>query len=489
MSDSNEKPRGSFQKISAFPSESSAVDPLSTDQDYGYKPLSILAIFGAVLGGLFVITMVVGFSAAFIFGTPWIMPPWIVVWPAASILLSFLAYTQIKASENTLGGEKLSLWAIRITALFILCYLANYAGTYFAVRNQAGTFAKQWLEIVAKGETDKAFLLTLKPPRPSEDSNLRTTFEITYNIASDPLSKGAYSSFKSKDFIRLVQSGSENTTKFVLKSSSSPIYEMGGYLVRLIYQVDIPDGTLEVALTALGVESPTGAFKGRQWQIILDGSGLQGKLKPNPESIKKFELSLSAIEFVSKWCMAVSNKIWDPAVFGVIPLDARQPLLNGAAPTLPLGLSLVGGALAQAAESNEHKLFLQACQILFDGKFVKVSDNFWSDPTMKPAILAAVSRAFNPLADHTPTQQISGNSEWLQVESGVIPRFKRTGNKVEFEFDCKLLLFPKYLVQASLIVESENTDDAKLALTQWHVRDIILQRGGSMPVPGPKPGR
>lgn len=150
---------------------------------------------------------------------------------------------------------------MQITAIFILCYFANFAGTYFAVRNQADTFVKQWLGIIAKGEIDKAFLLTLKPPRPSDDSNLRTTFEITYNIAADPIAKGAYSAFKAKDYVRLIQFAGDASTKFGLKSASSPVYEMGGYLVRLVYQVDLPDGQMEVAVTALGQESPTGGSK------------------------------------------------------------------------------------------------------------------------------------------------------------------------------------------------------------------------------------
>lgn len=189
------------------------------------------------------------------------MSPWVIFWPAFSILLSFFAYSRIRASSNTLGGEKLSLWSMQITAIFILCYFANFAGTYFAVRNQADTFVKQWLGIIAKGEIDKAFLLTLKPPRPSDDSNLRTTFEITYNIAADPIAKGAYSAFKAKDYVRLIQFAGDASTKFGLKSASSPVYEMGGYLVRLVYQVDLPDGQMEVAVTALGQESPTGGSK------------------------------------------------------------------------------------------------------------------------------------------------------------------------------------------------------------------------------------
>ena len=487
MSDSTEKPKGSSGKYSSFPGEPVFTDSIPSDQDDGYKSVSILAILGAVLGGLFVLTLSGGFVAAFLVGTPWIMSPWVIFWPAFSILLSFFAYSRIRASDNTMGGEKLSLWSMQITAIFILCYLANFAGTYFAVRNQADTFVKQWLGIISKGEIDKAFLLTLKPPRPSEDSNLRTTFEITYNIAADPLAKGAYSAFKAKDYVRLIQFAGDTSTKFSLKSASSPVYEMGGYLVRLVYQIDLPDGMMEVAVTALGQESPTGGFKGRQWQVIVDGSGMTQKLKTNDESRKKFELSVSAMEFASSWCMAVANKVWEPAVYGMAELKDRQQILKGFVPTIPLELGVVGGALLQAAESPERQAFLAASQQLFDGKFVRVGENFWSDPIMKVGILDLLSKAFRPMTDHTPSMQISGGGAWIRVENGTVPRYRNEGGKIEFEFDCLILLFPKYLVQAAFVVTGEEKADENTP-PDWKVKEIVLYRGVSMPVAAPKPG-
>lgn len=487
MSDSTEKPKGSSGKYSSFPGEPVFTDSIPSDQDDGYKSVSILAILGAVLGGLFVLTLSGGFVAAFLVGTPWIMSPWVIFWPAFSILLSFFAYSRIRASSNTLGGEKLSLWSMQITAIFILCYFANFAGTYFAVRNQADTFVKQWLGIIAKGEIDKAFLLTLKPPRPSDDSNLRTTFEITYNIAADPIAKGAYSAFKAKDYVRLIQFAGDASTKFGLKSASSPVYEMGGYLVRLVYQVDLPDGQMEVAVTALGQESPTGGFKGRQWQVLVDGSGLTQKLKTNDESRKKFELSVSAMEFASSWCMAVANKVWEPAVYGIAELKDRQQILKGFVPTIPLELGVVGGALLQAAESPERQAFLAASQQLFDGKFVRVGENFWSDPIMKVGILDLLAKAFRPMTDHTPPMQLSGGGAWIRVENGTVPRYRNEGGKIEFEFDCLILLFPKYLVQAAFVVTGEEKADENTP-PEWKVKEIVLYRGVSMPVAAPKPG-
>ena len=487
MSDSTEKPKGSSGKYSSFPGEPIFTDSIPSDQDDGYKSVSILAILGAVLGGLFVLTLSGGFVAAFLVGTPWIMSPWVIFWPAFSILLSFFAYSRIRASDNTMGGEKLSLWSMQITAIFILCYLANFAGTYFAVRNQADTFVKQWLGVIAKGEVDKAFLLTLKPPRPSEDSNLRTTFEITYNIAADPLAKGAYSAFKAKDYVRLIQFAGDTSTKFSLKSASSPVYEMGGYLVRLVYQIDLPDGMMEVAVTALGQESPTGGFKGRQWQVIVDGSGMTQKLKTNDESRKKFELSVSAMDFASNWCMAVANKVWEPAVYGIAELKDRPQILKGFVPTIPLELGVVGGALLQAAESPERQAFLAASQQLFDGKFVRVGENFWSDPIMKVGILDLLAKAFRPMTDHTPPMQLSGGGAWIRIENGTVPRYRNDAGKIEFEFDCLMLLFPKYLVQAAFVVTGEEKADENTP-PDWKVKEIVLYRGVSMPVAASKPG-
>ena len=62
MSDSTEKPAGASGKYSSFPGEPVFTDSVPSDQDDGYKPLSILAILGAVLGGPFVLTLGGGFG-------------------------------------------------------------------------------------------------------------------------------------------------------------------------------------------------------------------------------------------------------------------------------------------------------------------------------------------------------------------------------------------------------------------------------------------
>ena len=106
---------------------------------------------------------------------------------------------------------------------------------------------------------------------------------------------------------------------------------------------------------------------------------------------------------------------------------------------------------------------------------------------MKAGILEYLSKAFKPMTDHTPTAPISGGSEWIRVETGIVPRYRNTDGRIEFEFDCLLLLFPKYLVQATFVVVGEDKAGAD-STPDWWVKEIVVNRGVSMPVAAPKPG-
>ena len=106
---------------------------------------------------------------------------------------------------------------------------------------------------------------------------------------------------------------------------------------------------------------------------------------------------------------------------------------------------------------------------------------------MKVGILDLLSKAFRPMTDHTPPMQLSGGGAWIRVENGTVPRYRNDAGKIEFEFDCVILLFPKYLVQAAFVVTGEEKADGN-APPDWKVKEIVLNRGVSMPVAAPKQG-
>jgi len=478
---------GKPAKFSSYPGDMAESDAMSIAQDSGYRPLSIPAILAAVLGGLYAVAFLGGFAASFMLGTPWLMPVWSLAWPILVLLVAGWSLVNIRSSDNSLGGESLAIWTLRITSILILCYLAHFAATYFAVRAQGDYFGRQWVSLLTQGEVDRAFLLTLKPPRPAEDANLRTTLEITYNIAPDPSSKGPYSNFKGKEIVRLLQSGGSDT-KLTLKSTSSPTYEMGGYLVRLVYHVEIPDGEFDLGLVALGMESPTGAFKGRQWQVLLDGTGMAGKMKPREETRRKLELTLLSAEFAQKWCQAVVTKNWNFAVPAILPGELQEKALKGATQSkYSLELQALAGALLQVEESEDKKLFLRAAQDLFSGKLAKPSDKFWSDPTLKQAILDELKLAFSPMTEYKVPGNVMGGSEWIRVEANIIPKFTREGDKVTFSYECMMLLFPRFQLLGTIVVEGREDSDPSKPVN-WHIKEVLVHRAVTMPASMKKGG-
>ncbi|MSR32859.1 MAG: hypothetical protein EXR99_15295 [Gemmataceae bacterium] len=473
------------RKYSSFPGEIPPPTPdLAAHQDAGYKPLSILSILGCIVGGLFCVSMVAGFTAAFVFNTPWLMPPWILFWPGLAILLCAMGYQRARASENTLGGEKLAHWGMRLTGLFILCYLAHYSAIFFAVRSQADQFARQWMAILGKGELDKGFLLTIKPPRPPEDAQVRSTLEITYNAAMDPLSKGVYSGFKARELVRLMQLSGGKVQSLVLKSASAPAYEGGGYQVRLIYHIEGPDGSFEPSITVLGMESPTGAFKGRQWQVLLESTGMNQRLRPKDGTRRKLEHLVLAVDFAQKWTFAAAHKIWEIVIPGTLSGPEKALAEKGAVGfTLPPALTALGGGSTFAAETPERRAFLQQANAVFEGKLYKLAPDFWSDSKMKDSIMEDLRVSFRPTTNSIPAGPLLGPSEWIRIDPAVIPDYQQEGNKIRIGFDCLILLFPRYQIFATLYLEGEDLGENQKI--DWRVAEISVTRGASMPGGGP----
>src|SRR5438094_859508 len=83
--------------------------------------------------------------------------------PVAAVLCCWIARGQIQRSEGTLSGSALAGWGIGLTLVFGLNYLAYYASTTFAIRQQAREFTREWLEMLKQGKVDEAFLRMIPP--------------------------------------------------------------------------------------------------------------------------------------------------------------------------------------------------------------------------------------------------------------------------------------------------------------------------------------
>src|SRR5262245_12664191 len=147
-----------------------------------YRPLSGLAVTGFALAAVYAAVVVGGaVISLFVSHTPLLLPGWTVLLPVTALVLSWAARGRIRDAEGTRTGAALAGWGVGLSFAVGLSYLAYYAATFFAVKSQAADFADGWIRRVRDGQLDRAFLLTVRPPRLAENApELRSTLENLY---------------------------------------------------------------------------------------------------------------------------------------------------------------------------------------------------------------------------------------------------------------------------------------------------------------------
>jgi hypothetical protein len=239
-----------------------------------YQSFSLLAAAALALAIIYAVTISVGTLVALYQRAPLLVPLWTFLLPAAALLLCWVARAQIQRSEGTLIGLSLTRWGVALSLVFGLCYAMYYTATAMAVRQQANDFARKWLEELRKGEVDRAFWLTLKPPR---SGFKRQALEESQINSPEFTSPNTLSGFHLLDFVRLLRE-SGTTAAIELRGVERWSYEKGGHQVSLLYQITSPIADCSVLVTVHGIEVREKESEGRQWYVMMDGTGL-----PKPE--------------------------------------------------------------------------------------------------------------------------------------------------------------------------------------------------------------
>src|SRR5947209_15798016 len=140
----------------------------------GYRPLSGFAIAGFLLACLFGLMVLVVAAVALVKGEPFFYPAWVMLLPAAGLVISLVARSQVRSAEGTRAGEGLARAGIWISVLTGLGYLVYDRVTGLAVTSQANAFLMEEREEsgffphLIKGSTSltdfyAAFLLSQPP--------------------------------------------------------------------------------------------------------------------------------------------------------------------------------------------------------------------------------------------------------------------------------------------------------------------------------------
>jgi hypothetical protein len=295
----------------------SGLDRLPGGEADAYRPLSLLAIIGLGLAVLHAGVILMMATASFFSRSPFLLSFAWILWPLAALAVCWVARTQIQTSEGTRSGIELTTWGIGLSLGVGILYWAYYTATVLAVRTQACETAEQWLALIRNSQGDpaeleKAFALTMPPGTLRVDSpEFRSQLENSYNNppaeAQSPL--GAFTSFCQQDYVRFIQEGGPQQSRWNLQQIEEWSATGSGYRVRMRYRVQTPAAAFDLVVVADGVWPP-GASR-RQWYVRLYRD------KDNPEFATERARD-SALTFTELGERLFGSKGWsdDPAAGG-----------------------------------------------------------------------------------------------------------------------------------------------------------------------------
>jgi hypothetical protein len=406
--------------------------------------------------------------------------------PVAGVLCCWIARGQIQRSEGTLSGSALAGWGIGLTLVFGLNYLAYYASTTFAIRQQAREFTQEWLEKLKQRKLDEAFLMMVpQGQRPAEGEDLRSAIEVKFNRPNTPAGgSGAYTTFTQLDFVRVIAEGGERT-EIVPGENVRWEHDQGLYKVYLDYQVRTEFGTLDLTVAAQGSE-PADGVGGRQWQILKGPTGARWR-----ESTRRGNELLagmsSAAGFGMNWAYKLSRRDLDGAYLDTLPAGRREGQRRGWGKCeLPV----------PALADPQARAFLQGRAAFRAGGAVRAdAARFWAGKEFRQEIVGEVKKIFTPDPEGVPAgegppppraeltiQQVK--LPWWGWEEGMFR--VRLAAQVRIPHPPELKAppgHPRFMVEGELVLETPAAPGEVPESPAWRVAALELQRGFTASAP------
>jgi hypothetical protein len=425
-----------------------------------YQPVSGWAIASVLVAAAYVVIIVLGGGIALWTWSPYLLPMWTLLLPLAGLALAWAAQLHIRKSEGTRAGARLARASWWTCLLLGVIYVSFYASTFMAVRQQADKHVRDWFELLKAGKVNEAFLKT-KPPEerqtvsPHDENMLRARFD-----QGAMGGRGALSAFRFHEIVQLVQTGGAESQLEGLGVQDWQFTE-GRYRVTRMYRITTPDGEVDVSITAIGAESKSRAYEGRQWHVFWDSSTLErAKLTERGERISI--VRYQGLKFLERW---------------------REKLAAGTPKSLEEAY-LDTQPVAEPEREAKRAAF-RAGKIELRG-FIDREHLRADDEALRGALMTAIDGLFRPRAEDQiafshMTVSISGRRGWE----------KTADDRLRFTYSGELLFVqkvPKLRCEVSLVVESEPGAIASGQSASWRIlRMELLQvsdplKPGSMKV-------
>jgi hypothetical protein len=459
-----------------------------------YRPLSLLALVGLGLAGVYAVVVVLGTLLAFFHGEPLLLGWWSLI-PLAAAVLSLVGLKQIQGSEGTLAGEKAAQWGLLLSALVGLSYWAYLGVTYIAISNEAEKFGRGFLGKLAGGEEFAGFLLTRpRAERPSDGPGLRDQLEGRFNGLDPQGRKGPLGLFRQSETVRMLRLGGANA---IIESQGVDSWDYlgGGYQVRLKYRITQPQSTYFMVVTVVGKEGTRS--EGRQWYVDWNKTGMPPDTPPQvtPEGLKLFAVSSSAREYLMQDLNKAMREERVVDLFLATLPPADRDAARKSATVLPLSFELAdmvgagalpcaapGAALTRVGPISDldfaRAAALPGYSAFVGGDLVRTEEGaFWGPEDVREDMVKAVREMFR----HPNAKMAAA----LTPEGGArFPIIKQEGDRLTIALDVSLSVpagAPRYMVDGLLLCECDAAEAEAGPVKTWRIRRLDLVAGRMLP--------
>lgn len=346
--------------------------------EQAYRPLSLGAVAGFSISALYGVVLILCAIAAVLKGAPLLWPLASLLFPLGGAVVSGVAWLFIQRSEGTRAGATLALWGVMLGLGFGLTYTAYYLAKYLVIREQSTSFSRKWINKLAEGEIDGAYLDTIRPdmrPRETDPARLRETFLRLHNQMAD--GRGMYDRFSQMQLVQLLHQAN-GKIEIQSKGLGSWQYVNGGYEVGLQYRIKTPEASWDTQLVVFGSEAR--GSDARQWMVVITQTGMkEDSLEYTPLGRTMFEVRRASIQFLQmEWQRRIENRQWFDAFLSTLPSDQRKELRTRfALPTVVAGFANLQSPLGRAVLSDPG-IWVPGFREFVAGGFIKRDEQFAS---------------------------------------------------------------------------------------------------------------
>lgn len=294
--------------------EPSTPVPAPPAERLNYQPLSLLAVVGLLLSGLYGAVVVLSTMVALFQATPVFFGGWLLVLPISGALLSALALWRIQASEGTLAGRGLAVWGLGVSMVAMLGYVAYELATALALRQQVQRFLSVkeedsgFFPRLFEGDIHGAFLLTLPvTSRAGANPHDAVGMAKQFDAPQGPNPKGMLTMFQEHELVHaLLQVGQEKQTPEPL-GAGAWTFEKKSFRVERQFRLRTSLMVADLVMTIRTSEG-TGPGGGRKWFISWGETYLlPTSLQFTPRGVNLFNLRFNSRNFLSSWAFQTDN--------------------------------------------------------------------------------------------------------------------------------------------------------------------------------------